>query len=446
MEDYAFYYVRSFHEYDRFCSRFHFFSLDFSQEDFTSLLKSKKSCLTVEILQKNYLGFIVVKPLPQTIIGRTCLKTYPSENKRFYPLNRLYLVNLYGIKLFLDSIAFQEQDRVVSACASSAMWSAFQISGINFQHTIPSPVAITQSATQFYPFKNRYFPNEGLTTEQMAQGIRHVGLEPVCIDYVNKDILCAAVYAYLSAKIPLILGVHLINVTTKAKLGEGHAITITGYSLSKGTKDFMGHPFLTTSSQIKKLYVHDDQIGPFARMDLLTDNLLSTSWKDIKTSPPSDVVALPRIILIPLYHKIRIPYPVILNTFLLFDGLLRDLGAFSSEPLPEIEWDIFLSTIADFQEDLYGSENLDGDYREELLTDSYPRFIWRVIGRKGADSIEFIFDATDIIKGNILQKVIIYSKYLGETLQAFAKDIDLTDISSHLVRTILTELKDIKLP
>ena len=280
----------------------------------------------------------------------------------------------------------------------------------------------------------------------MAQGIRHVGLEPVCIDYVNKDILCAAVYAYLSAKIPLILGVHLINVTTKAKLGEGHAITITGYSLSKGTKDFMGYPFLTTSSQIKKLYVHDDQIGPFARMDLLTDNLLSTSWKDIKTSPPSDVVALPRIILIPLYHKIRIPYPVILNTFLLFDGLLRDLGAFSSEPLPEIEWDIFLSTIADFQEDLYGSENLDGDYREELLTDSYPRFIWRVIGRKGADSIEFIFDATDIIKGNILQKVIIYSKYLGETLQAFAKDIDLTDISSHLVRTILTELKDIKLP
>ena len=35
--------------------------------------------MSTETLQKNYLGFIVVKPLPSTVVGRTCLKTYDDD-------------------------------------------------------------------------------------------------------------------------------------------------------------------------------------------------------------------------------------------------------------------------------------------------------------------------------------------------------------------------------
>ena len=40
-------------------------------------------------------------------------------------LDREYKVSLFGIDLAINTIAFQEQDRVVSACATSALWSMY---------------------------------------------------------------------------------------------------------------------------------------------------------------------------------------------------------------------------------------------------------------------------------------------------------------------------------
>ena len=72
-------------------------------------------------LSEAYLGFIVVKPLHTNPIGRTCLRTYPESNNRKYPVLQTYEVGLYGHSLSVTSLAFQEQDRVVAACATSAI-------------------------------------------------------------------------------------------------------------------------------------------------------------------------------------------------------------------------------------------------------------------------------------------------------------------------------------
>jgi hypothetical protein len=54
------------------------------------------------------LGFIVVKPLPSTVIGRTCLVTYArSEKNRVYPSTQVYDVHMFGIKFQVDSLPFQ---------------------------------------------------------------------------------------------------------------------------------------------------------------------------------------------------------------------------------------------------------------------------------------------------------------------------------------------------
>ena len=74
LEDFAGYYVKCFKPYDRTCTRLHFFDIKFNKNDFNNLLEGNISSIDEKILNTAYLGFIVVKPLPQTIIGRTCLK------------------------------------------------------------------------------------------------------------------------------------------------------------------------------------------------------------------------------------------------------------------------------------------------------------------------------------------------------------------------------------
>jgi hypothetical protein len=445
LEDYSFYYVSSFFPYRRFCSRFHFFTIDFSNEDFMNFIGGKPSPINEAVLYANYLGFIVIKPLPQTIIGRTCLKTYPPEGKRFYPIIRAYPVNLFGIKLSVDSIAFQEQDSIVAACASSAIWTAFHATGSLFHHAIPSPVAISKAATKFFPFLNRHFPNSGLTAEQMAHAIRNVGLEPFIFNANYNDLIKAVTYAFLKAKIPLVLGVNLKNQIENHNLGY-HAVTLTGYSFDGPIGDFQGDKFILSSSRINKIYVHDDQVGPFARMEFIHAAELSTSWKDNHFGRQDDVIAEPMILVLPLYNKIRIPFLTILMTFKLFDKIIRNVTRASGVPSPEIEWDIFLSTINDFKHEIIDTPHIESRTRQEILINNFPRFIWRVIGTIGSEKIEFIFDATDIEQGNLLRLVLIYSKYLFETLKNISSYIDITKINSHLVRNLIIKLQNTTYP
>jgi hypothetical protein len=76
LEDFSAYYVRCFSQYRRVCTRLHFFNIKFTQDDFEKYLKSPADAeISHDSLQEGYLGFVVVKPLPRTVIGRTCLKT-----------------------------------------------------------------------------------------------------------------------------------------------------------------------------------------------------------------------------------------------------------------------------------------------------------------------------------------------------------------------------------
>ena len=110
LDDYAGFYVRCFDHYVRVCSRLHFFKNEFSKTDFSKLLLDENSGFKIENLKKNYLGFIVVKKLPITVIGRTCLDTYKATEAelRKFPIKRDYKVNLFGIELEVETLAFQE--------------------------------------------------------------------------------------------------------------------------------------------------------------------------------------------------------------------------------------------------------------------------------------------------------------------------------------------------
>lgn len=423
LEDYSSYYVRSFKEYKRSCVRLHFFLNTITEKGFSDILEGQPNGITVSDLQENYQGFMVLKPLPTTIIGKTCLATYEHDNRRHFPVIRSYKANLFGIQLSIDSLAYQEQDSIVAACASSSIWSAFHGTGILFQHSLPSPVEITSWATKYFPFANRHFPNKGLTGEQMAIAIREVGLEPYLYNVQTYDTLKATTYAYLKGKIPVVLGFNIWDTQNNSPAQPAthkgkHAVTITGFSIGgaiSGTFENINNLTLT-SSKIDKFYVHDDQMGPFARMEFQGnvvhyDNqqlpCIETGWRD-SNQGTGNIKASPDIIITPLYHKIRIPFEAVLKSINFFNGLFVPvLGKVPNFSL--FEWDIFLSDIRDFKKDILDDVNIVPAEKKNILVQKFPKYLWRAIGLIGNNKkIEFVFDATDIDQGSFYHSTVIY--------------------------------------
>ena len=435
LEDFSYYYVRCFHHYEKFCKRLHFWGIDFSEQQFKEILAGNNPDKLIELLKEHYKGFIVMKPLPNAQIGKTCLETYRHDDHRFFPTSRKYTANLFGINFCVTSLAFQEQDHVVSACATSALWSIFHKAGDIYHQPILSPVEITKRATEHLPLESRAFPNEGLSAEQMANAIRSVGLEPYFIKAQNLYIMNSTLYAYLKGKIPAILGVFLINKSTKEIIGK-HAVAVTGYSLSTiETIPFKDREFKLVSSFIDKIYVHDDQLGPFAKMEMdvvpitykkndkkITNDAIATHWPDHDDSI-GNIYAIPLMIIIPLYHKIRIPFEEIHDMVYMFDKfihflILTNLVTFKDS----FTWDIYLITVNDLKTIFFEKSDLERNERSSFLTHSMPHFIWRATAIKNKIPIlDLLFDATDVENGNIFFKAINYDKTITDQLHEFSK-------------------------
>jgi len=434
IEDFAAYYVRCFHPYERKCSRLHFFSREFTDNDFDALLRGQQGSLTEQVLRDAYLGFIVVKPLPQTFIGRTCLKTYPDDGgRRWYPITRRYEAHLYGMALPIETLAFQEQDHVTAACATSALWSAFHGTGKLFQHAIPSPVEITQAANAILPLEERSLPTHGLTVQQMAHAIRSVGLEPFVVNVRDEFVLRSTLYAYMRGRVPVLMIVTLADMSGASPqfLGK-HAVAVTGYGLAATPASPTSSGFASQACCIDRIYAHDDQVGPFARMVLdgttvpvLSNgqpcNLLSlsTSWKNA-AGTLDKVRAIPETILVPLYHKIRIPFGAVQDAVIQFDRFLEILRSHGLLPCAQrLQWDVYLTDINTLKGDLASSQALQGEARREALLRSLPRFLWRATVFGDAKPVlDLLFDATDIEQGRCFVQALEYDPAVAGILRS----------------------------
>jgi hypothetical protein len=429
LEDYAGYYVRCFgtehSKYRSRCTRMHFFGGAFDVAEFDHVLSGARENGLAETLGR-YLGFIVVKPLPKTFIGRTCLTTYDDDGRRSYPVTRDYPVHLAGMSFSVRSLAFQEQDTIAAACATSALWSLFHGTGILFHHALPSPSEITRTATEHLPLFGRDFPSSGLATVQMADAVRRVGLQPDMVGVPSAAALQAVCYAYLKAGIPVLMNALLYDTSCQVAAQAdivGHAVAVTGFRRGKLDCEPFGETgTLFTSARIDRLYVHDDQVGPFARLELtsLPETLPSGQNVALKSSwPAADpcsgaVWFAPDSLIVPLYHKIRIPLATVREEVIRLDRAFESARVEDSIHLEErVEWDVFLAMGDQLKADLRAAHSLAPDRLCTLLKRPFPRFVWRAIGRnQGKPIIEFVFDATDIEQGEYIFEVIDYGSLL----------------------------------
>ena len=344
MVDYQRFYSRSFDNIAKFTKRIHFFSSEFSEAEFEQMLEKNEA----EKLQASYLGFAVVKPIQDLqgnpLIGRTLLIPFPVDadgKKRFY-INSEYRASLFGINLKVKCVPFQVQDRGVSACATVALWTAFQSLPRDFGAYPLSPVEITEIATEF-PSAFRMFPQAGLTLGQMINCIRSMGLDVETIIAADSDVVTTAVKAYTYAGVPLIGTLRLKQGNTEAY----HAVVIVGYQYD-------------VNGNVTELYVHDDQIGPYSRV--IPCNRDFRTWENEWKDRGYETIELEEL-LVPIYHKIRLPFWHIYQHYCYKRQEIGNAGTV----------ELYLTTIQEYKSYLLRKQIKE---KMKILKMSFPRFIW----------------------------------------------------------------------
>ncbi len=314
MHDNAVFYVRNLRSYPNFTKRLHFFSDQFDLSIWKSRIASAANggCPAIEKhLQKHYCGFSVVRPLPDCPVGRTLLPAQatraPSDTWSVFPTIRKHTVHLAGFQLAVEGVPFQQQDQAVSACATTALWSALDSVAAIEETTSASPAAITEAATRYPLQEGRPFPTEGLTVRQICEATRYAGFSPLVIRGVDLVSDQRQIFSYLRSGFSPVLG-----LISKKDGSPGHAVC--GVGLRGGSAVPNSDPKLTfrdAATAMRGLYIHDDRLGPYAFAELspLTDpkthavrTRVTIEWPD-KASGDEWLI---HAIVIPVPQKLRL--------------------------------------------------------------------------------------------------------------------------------------------
>lgn len=411
LHDYNSYYSLCYADYGKFCKRIHFFNADYTSEEIDSLVLST-GAEDIKRLTDTYLGFIVVKPIPHTLIGYTVLKTYSDNievNQRDFWGIRTYTVHFFGTELKLSSLAFQEQDSVLAACATTAIWSMLNKAAVDFHTILKSPSEITKDADKVSYDGSRLFPNKGLNILQICQSIQNSGLvseikQPDFTTEVdgNECMVVSNVYvkkilnAYSRIGIPILL---IIAVPNRERYGQ-HAITVSGYKTGEPNYDDVGDLALR-SQAIEKFYAHDDQWGPFVRITFNGQDSITTPWTD---NDPSKRPTYVTSVIVPVYPKIRISFEDIEVIALGLDGIFGHFFVHTSR----LNWDICIDYSENYKKSIKDSSLAEAK-KIVRLKKAQPKYLWIISAFVGEEKmLQFAFDATDVRSGMICRDAVSY--------------------------------------
>lgn len=321
IEDHSVFYSKTLFPYTNYCRRIHFFSVSIDD------VKSRLSDIVALGLSKGeaayraacrdfssdaYIGFAVIKPLHGSPVGRTVLRCSPEasgkpEFRRVFSCTRQYSAHLAGVELTVRGLAFQQQDVGVSACATTAVWSALQQIQKHEGIANATPAQITTLAAKYsLPF-GRAMPSEGLSLDQMCQAIQAIGVAPNLFRVEESGHLAGAfIYAAVTS------GLAPVLILRSDK--QYHAVTVAGIKVrtphielpvSFGTQEAIADD---CSGDLLALYIHDDRRGPYLRADYHEKNVIPLLLIRGRGNDDADESWEITHVLVPMHAKIRLTF------------------------------------------------------------------------------------------------------------------------------------------
>jgi hypothetical protein len=303
LSEFAAFYCTSAAGYPNVCSRVHYFSESITRETLARAVESKGPERT--LLTESYLGFMVIRPIPQTPIGRSVFRWYPDATPqlpRVVEPSREYICNVAGLELRVTGLAWQQQDVGVGACATVALWTMLHSSAFDDRHVVPTTADVTRTAHGPGLSFLRAFPSEGLVFEQLVATLRDSGFAPLIVPgdlpsslgSFTREHFSASLAAFIRSGYPVLLPLTLVDPATGADFGR-HAVCAVGFrQASSGAPAPGALEFEDAATEY--IYVHDDNLGPAARFQIETD---TSGAVVLRAKPP------------PARHNLKLPDPTI---------------------------------------------------------------------------------------------------------------------------------------
>ena len=307
LSEFAAFYCTSAAGYPNVCRRLHYFSEDIDRVALECAVAGDAA--QRERLENSYLGFIVLRPIPKTPIGRSVLRWYPDatpDSPRVVEPSRYYTCNVAGLELRVKGLAWQQQDQGVGACATVALWSMLHSSAFDDRHVVPTTAEVTRTAHGPGMSAYRAFPSAGLHFGQLVATVRDSGFAPLVVpgDRIGpgnsgftREHFSASLAAFVRSGYPVLVTGILLKVDPDGGYQElgGHAVCAVGFRQATAAVPTPGAlEFEDTATEY--VYIHDDNLGPAARFHIETD--------------PEGVVLL-RAIHPPARHKLTLEDPTV---------------------------------------------------------------------------------------------------------------------------------------
>lgn len=262
-----FHYLRH-HDTPRRCKRLHFFSCQLTKEHMMDMPLEIKG---------QYLGFTVLRPLPIAHLGRSLLSdrlapVTQAMGERYITCRTVCRANLAGNEIKFGGTPWMEQDTLVSACASAALWIASCYMSYKYHPEFKEYCTphITDMATRYNVELGRPMPSGGLTVEQMMYALQEMGYEPVPYVPNSASVAHKICYRYVESEIPVIIVLGFP--------GGGHVVTAVGHAFNPQSRpkveqytygDNTQLSYCRTSDFAEGLIVQDDAGGPFRHLEFV---------------------------------------------------------------------------------------------------------------------------------------------------------------------------------
>jgi hypothetical protein len=243
-----------------------------------------------------------------------------------------------------------------------------------------------------------------------------------------------------------------------ASRSEYHLVTVNGYRFDEkedntdnqqsGKQEAQPNPCFETkyvSDKITRFYVHDDQIGPFAKIlfddeQIKNDNgevygygLITPWWKQKEiekwknkkawfsplksqdiSGKDSFEKAIPTAVVVPLHPTIKITFEDILEQ----QAIIAFVMKMFIDCECNIVWDIFIMKSNEYKKLLIKEfESDDKKQVKAILTQSLPRYIWVIQAKiKNKLLFDYIYDTIELNKSGQPVAINIYENSLLDTL------------------------------
>ena len=370
-DSYYKYYSTKHNSTKRNCARVSFFSPTINMDDF-------RNSDSIKNLDKNFYGYITIRPTLPNSIGRTMLspKAYKVYNFRCCLTNSNVVIN--GVKLHIDAFPHSSQDGETLTCAETTIWSVMEYFGMKYPEYKPVLPSKIIAALSNYSYE-RQLPSRGLTAEQISFALKEFDfgtrLYSLREEENNED---NAAYPknefrrllgyYVESGIPLIASVEN-NLL-------GHAIIIMGHNvINHSNIDLSKHEFTEVIPSSDKILLYDyadfiedyvvidDNMPPYNQVPFEdpTYNYNDTQFKDCTI----------KNFIAPLYHKIY------LEAGGARELMISYLENFNHQlPGKKIILKLFFTSSRSFKAELNEKINIGEEANEIILSSTMPKFIW----------------------------------------------------------------------